>query len=111
MIDVSKYTAHKHPGKFEGESPETEYFYEQMLDSSGGETMYAPQTDDEMEGDYDDQTPCAEVFQIDADESDAFDLPIGHWFLLCTDSQGFVYGSVHPTREAAERAFNEWAGY
>ena len=31
----SKYTAHQHPGKFEGESAATEYFYEQMLNGDG----------------------------------------------------------------------------
>ena len=28
MIDTAKYTAHKKPGKFEGETSATEYFWE-----------------------------------------------------------------------------------
>ena len=31
----SKYTAHLHPGKFEGESAATEYYYELMLEGVG----------------------------------------------------------------------------
>lgn len=102
-IDASKYTAHTSPGKFEGESAATEYFYEQMLNGDG-ETIYA-------DGDPSaDSSLAAEVFQIDADEADAFDLPVGHWFLLREDSNGFSYGSAHKTREAAERTFNKWVG-
>ena len=108
MIDASKYTAHKSLGKFEGESPATEYFYEQMCEGDG-ETIYAG-GDDDGEGGY-----SAELFQVSAEEADAFDkinvhLPHGHWFLLREDSQGFAIGSVHATREEAEQRFNEWAG-
>lgn len=103
MIDANKYTAHKSPGKFEGESPASEYFYEQMCEGDG-ETIYAG-GDDDGEGGY-----CADLFQVDADEADAFGLTVGHWFLLCEDSQGFAIGSVHESREAAEKRFNEWAG-
>lgn len=106
-IDVSKYTSHSRAGKFEGETPATEYFYEQMLNADG-ETIYAASVGADGAGFED--VPCAEVFRIDADEAEAFGLPIGHWFLLREDSQGFVYGSVHATREAAEERFTQWVG-
>jgi hypothetical protein len=108
MIDVTKYTRNQSPGKFEGEPAETEYFYEQMMNGDG-ETIYAS-NDSDSEDEYGSDTPCAELFQIDAYESEAFDLPIGRWFLLVEDSQGFVFGSVHETRDKAESAFNKWAG-
>jgi hypothetical protein len=106
MIDPTKYTAHQHPGKFEGESPATEYFYELMLNSEG-ETLFADSGED-YRNEQDDA--CAELFHINAEEAEAFDLPIGHWFLLCQDSQGFVMGSSHESREAAEKAFAAWLG-
>lgn len=103
-IDASKYTAHKLPGKFEGETAATEYFYEQMC-KGDGETIYPQNADGELESDW-----SADLFQIDVEEADAFALPLHHWFLLREDSQGFCIGTVHETREAAERRFNEWCG-
>lgn len=105
MIDATKYTAHKSPGKFEGESPATEYFYEQMCN---GETIYVSTATDAEEMAESDM--CADLFQINEEESDAFSLPLHHWFLLCEDSQGFAIGTVHESREAAEQRFNDWAG-
>jgi hypothetical protein len=105
-IDPFKYTAHQHPGKFEGESAATEYFYELMLDGDG-ETIYGDSGDDTADEPYQ-ETDCAELFRINADEAEAFDLPIGHWFLLREDSQGFVYGTTHATREQAEQKFQSW---
>lgn len=107
MIDISKYTAHKTPGKFEGESPATEYFYEQSLDGVG-ETIYCatPETEDEDLFDL----PNAELFRVHADEAEAFGLPIGATFMLREDSQGFVYGSIHGNREEAQRRFNRGEG-
>lgn len=101
MIDPTKYTAHQHPGKFEGESAATEYYYEQMLNNDG-ETIYGSV-------DYED-APSAELFHINAEEAEAFDLPIGHWFLLVEDSQGFVMGSSYESRQAAEEKFRTWLG-
>jgi hypothetical protein len=101
MIDVTKYTAHKSPGKFEGESAATEYFYEQALNGDG-ETIH--EDIDDGEG------STADLFQIDVEEAEAFDLPLHHWFLLREDSQGFAIGSVHETREAAEERFMQWCG-
>jgi hypothetical protein len=111
MIDVSKYTAHSRPGKFEGETADTEYFYERMCEGDG-ETIYAyGGDDDQTEADFaDTEEASAELFQVDAEESAAFGLPVGHWYLLREDSQGFVFGTVHATREQAEAKFRRWLG-
>lgn len=101
-IDVSRYTAHTGPGRFEGETAATEYYHERMLDGDG-ETLYA-------DGDVVDCETSADLFQIDGDEAHAFRLVAGQWFLLRVDGQGFAYGTVHATREAAERRFYQWAG-
>lgn len=105
MINPNDYTAHKSPGKFEGESAATEYFYEQMMNGDG-ETIFASCE----ESDEDTDSECAELFQISVEESEAFGLALGSWFLLREDSQGFVMGSVHDTREAAEQKFRDWLG-
>jgi hypothetical protein len=99
-INASQYTAHQQPGKFEGESAATEYFYEQMLNGDG-ETVFP-----DIDGDI--CANSAELFHINADESEAFNLPIGHWFLLREDSQGFAYGTTHATRAEAEQKFQSW---
>jgi hypothetical protein len=104
MIDVSKYTQHTQPGKFEGESAATEYFHEQMLNGDG-EYYFPDETDDGMN-----DAPSCSVFQIDVEESEAFDLTLGYWFLLWEDSQGFAYGKAFATREQAESHFRIWAG-
>jgi hypothetical protein len=101
MIDVSKYTTDG-PGKFESEPPETRYYYERMLEGDGEEILLP---------DYEEETPIATLFTIDADESAAFDIPHGHIFMLREDSQGFVIGTTHRTREDAEKVFNRWLSY
>jgi hypothetical protein len=69
MIDASKYDRNKHPGKFEGESPATEYFYEQMMNGDG-ETIYADyETNEYDEKEYNEEDgPHAELFHINAEE-------------------------------------------
>jgi hypothetical protein len=104
-IDASEYVAHKSPGKFEGESPATEYFYEQMLNGDG-EAIF-PYGEDDIDSDA---GYCATLFQVSAEEADAFGLECGSWFLLREDSQGFAIGTEHETRDEAEHRFNEWAG-
>jgi hypothetical protein len=105
-INASKYTAHTHLGKFEGETAATEYFYEQSL-IGNGETLFAP-TLDESQDEYWETGNSGEVFHINTDEAEAFNLLIGHWFLLREDSQGFVYGTTHATRVEAEKKFQDW---
>lgn len=75
MIDTTKYTRHQGPRKFEGESPATEYFYEQML-GGDGEEIYADNGEDGEE--FTGEEYSATIFHINAEESEAFDLPIGH---------------------------------
>jgi hypothetical protein len=89
MIDPTKYTRHQHPGKFEGESAATEYFYEQMLNGDG-ETLERgyPNGEDDF-----DVVEIDTIFQITAEEAEAFDLSVGAHFVITEDSQGFVYGS------------------
>jgi hypothetical protein len=107
-IDPTKY-ASTGPGKFEGEPPATKYFYEQMLNGDGEDiNALVPTADGPDDFTYEDG-PTASLFHINAEEAEAFDLPIGHWFLLFEDSQGFVYGSTHATREEADTTFQDWA--
>jgi hypothetical protein len=102
-IDITKYTANQHPGKFEGEPPETEYFWEQIFNGDGVE-IYAGSENDEEDEEY------AIVFDVNAEEAEAFNLPIGSTFMIREDSQGFVYGSVHDSLEQAEAKFRSWLG-
>ena len=100
-INKSKYTAHLRPGKFEGESAATEYFYEQMLNGDGDQIFLDIDDEDEnYEG------PTATIFHVNAEESEAFALACGSWFLL-REVLGFAHGSEHDSRDAAEREFNE----
>lgn len=109
-INPSKYTAHLHPGKFEGETAATCYFHEQMLNGEG-ETIYESNfiEIDENE-DFVEDCRKADLFDVNADESEAFDLPIGAIFMIREDSQGFVYGFVHANRAEAEAKFKSWLG-
>jgi hypothetical protein len=110
-IDPTQYTAHLHPGKFESAPAAAEYFYEQMLAGSG-ETIFAeiPVADGPHDFTYDENPPQADIFYIDSSEAEAFDLPIGSYFMICEDSQGFVLGSVHANRQEAAAKFNSWLG-
>ena len=110
-IDVSAYKRQvKGPGQFEGEPPETAYFYDQWLNGDG--ESYSPDMgdDDDDEGDDYGDTPEATLFQISAEESEAFDLEVGDWFILWEDGQGFVYGNSYESRTEAEESFDEWLG-
>lgn len=104
-IDTTQLTAHTHPGKFEGESPATEYFFNAMLDGDG-ETIYP--SDIEDTDDEDDR--YATVFHVDADEAEAFELPAGSVYMIREDSQGFALGSSHPNMGSAQRKLDAWYG-
>ena len=108
MIDITKYTAHQHPGKFEGETAATEYFWEQMMNGDG-ETLYSGNfdlaADEDLESEYE-----ATIFTVQGDEPEAFGLNHGDIFMIREDSQGFVYGSVHASRAQAEAKFRNWLG-
>jgi hypothetical protein len=85
MIDVTKYTK------------ASEYFWDQI---GTGERIYGEISNEDW---YD--TNTAEIFPINAEEAEAFHLTLGAWFMIHEDSNGFVYGSEHATREAAETYF------
>jgi hypothetical protein len=107
-IDSTKYTAHKSPGKFEGEaSGATEYFYEQLGDGDG-ELLCYPLADGP--DDVSEDSPVGILFRITSEELEAFDLPVTRrYFLLREDSQGFAYGTCHLSRQEAEAKFIDWA--
>ncbi len=94
MIDITQYTAHLSPGKFEGEPAASEYFYDRMLDGVG-ETLYS----EDSEG---------ALFKILDEEAKVFDLYVDGWFLLLETDNGFVYGMNYQTREDAINAFLTW---
>ena len=48
--------------------------------------------------------------RVQSDESEAFGLNHGDIFMIREDSQGFVYGSVHSSRDEAEDKFRNWLG-
>ncbi len=85
-IDIKKYRQEvSRPGKFEGEQPYAPYYYDAM---GNGEVHY-------VGGDEDGEGATEyEVFQVDADESEAFDLPLHAYVVTWEDSQGFFYAKV-----------------
>ena len=96
-IDASKYDRCKHPGKFEGCEPYAEYYWEQALDGCSE--------------DIGDGETSVDLFQVDAEESEAFELPCGGWVWVAEDSQGFVVAEgPFESRERAEEIANLWLG-
>lgn len=94
-IDVADYAARvAGPGKFEGEEPETLYFYERSLEGAGGDVLQA------MEdgcGTY------SELIETTEEERKAFELYSGgEFFLLEEDEQGFVTGCWLTASEGAD---------
>jgi hypothetical protein len=97
-INVKSYREQvSHPGKFEAEPPETPYYYEQAMNGDG-ESYYAD-AETQEDGDIESATEYS-LFTVNAEEAEAFDLPIGHWVALWEDSQGFCMSHVEPTLEA-----------
>ena len=80
-IDVElfrKMVADSTPGKFEGELPETAYFYERMMEGDGEDA-------------YDDE---GLLFDVNDEERAAFGLNAETTqFSLYVSENGFVYGS------------------
>ncbi len=101
-IDVRQYQS-TGPGKFEAEPPHTQYYWEQVMDGDG-ETI-ASDIDGSSEF-----AQFADLFQADAEESEAFGLNIGDWVIVWEDSSGFAYSRVASTREAAEVQWRAWLG-
>lgn len=98
-IDVRKYTAHQHPGKFEGESPATEYFYEQMVTCGDGEDLMVAICNDGID-DYEGEI-IGTIFETDIAEREALGVP--EWVAVCEDSQGFVTLKTADSRGQLER--------
>jgi hypothetical protein len=90
-------------GKFENEQWYAPYYYDHVLNGAADEIYPA----DMAEGD-----DCApgSLLAIDAEEAEAFNLECGHWILVREDPQGFVYVTVHPTRDEAEAKYRNWIG-
>jgi hypothetical protein len=109
-IDSSKYTAHKHPGKFECTAPWVEYFYERMMEGDGELLCAYPECDTEQEAEQAEAHTTADLFQVNAEESEAFGLDIGSWVWIAEDSQGFAIGHNGCCRKDAEKSFTDWAG-
>jgi len=70
------------PGKFEGEQPETVYYYSAMLNGDG-----------EALEDLDEDAGVMS-FTISPEEAAAFSIPEGGRFLLWESNEGFAYGRV-----------------
>lgn len=88
-------------GQFEGEEWFAPYYWNLTMNGEG-ETIFADTEEDA------DETPGADLFHVDAEESDAFDIVCGRWILVRKDSQGFVIVTDHETREEAEKRFADW---
>ena len=87
QIDIEKYRADvSRPGKFEGEQPYAPYFYDAM---GNGESHFVGGDPETGEG-----ADEYELFQVDAEDSEAFDLPIGAYVVTFEDSQGFFYAHL-----------------
>ena len=99
-IDATKYQEQvKGPGKFEGEPAETTYYWDRMLEGDGDSV--ARWSDDDPDGECE-PVFDGELFEVDCEESEAFDLPIGSYVVLWTDSQGFTMSKNFETREAVD---------
>ena len=83
-------------GKFEGEPWYAPYYWNCLLEGDG-ESLLHEECD-----------ATADLFQVDGDESEAFDIECGRWILIRCDSQGFVMVTDHESREAAEKAAQAW---
>ena len=113
MIDVEKYREQvKGPGKFEGEPPETAYFWDQMLNGEGDDCSRYVQTDYNDDPIFDDEPLFSgDCFMVDSDEADAFDLEVGSYVVLWTDSQGFtMLKSGLESRESVDTWIAKYAG-
>ena len=104
MINKAKYDAHNHPGKFEGETGATEYFWDLVKDGNG--EVWSPDMNDDGEG------TLFDVFTVDADEANAWpdEFKIGDTVIIWECPQGFVTLCAYGTRNAAEWHVNSWLG-
>ena len=103
-IDTAKYTAHKNPGKFEGETSATEYFWELVMNGDG--ETWSPNMNDSI------YSRRVDVFTVDADEAETWpnEFKIGDTVIIWECPQGFVTLCAYGTRDAAERHVKSWMG-
>jgi len=87
-------------GKFEGEQWYAPYYHDCLMNGDGESACDAPEDSD----------ATADLFHVDAEESDAFGIECGRWILIRCDSQGFVMVTDHATREEAETRARQWFG-
>ena len=92
-------------GKFEGEPPWVEYYYEQWGNGDG--ENYFP--DDFFENDDRDLTDYSTLFEVDYDESVTHGLVHGDWVAIWEDSQGFVHSRTG-NKEHVISEFLGWLG-
>ena len=78
-INLRKYQEMvSRPGKFEGESPETAYYYDIGLDGSADYTFFQDQS--------------ISVFEVTPEEKDVFNI-LTPYYAIEESDQGFVYGT------------------
>lgn len=92
----------KGPGKFEGETAATPYYYELVMNGDGETWMYCDDMDEGVIG--------ADLFEVSADEEELFGLPIGSWVAIREDSQGFAYLHTAATRTELESILDDVFG-
>ena len=92
-IELSAYKQQINaPGRFQGEPVYSPYFHTLAMDG-GGEMEFAEGEGNDIESDIQ-----FESFRVNADEEEAFGLPIGSHVLIWNDSQGFAYAKQFATR-------------
>lgn len=106
MIDLTNLAdIVSHPGKFEGEPVFAPYYWDQAMEGNS-EFIYPDGCNQE---DVEDSN-FFDCFGVNAEESDAFDLPIGTVVLIREDSQGFVIAHTEPDMESARAYVNSYFG-
>ena len=56
-----------------------------------------------------DDSTTVVLFRVTAEEAEAFGLT-DRYFMIAEDSDGYIYGTAHPSLEHAERAYRKWLG-
>ena len=108
MIDVQDLKRRvAGPGKFEGEPIETLFYFEQMLDGDGEWVGRWVDPDDETD---DEPMFSADLFEVNVEEGEAFNLEHGSYQVLWTDSQGFTMSRNFSTRAAVETWIDSYLG-
>jgi len=103
MIDVSRYVERvSGPGKFEGERAATAYFYDAMLSGDGESLCFVGEDFEYMYS--------ATLFNVTAEEAEAFGLAPNSVYMIYEDDYGFVYGWACTNAEEAAADFARWLG-